>query len=119
MTEEQWNELLEIAKKAGLTPQPDRRFDSRFDSLKVYVSALNTLLNLSQENKERLGAQFKELSDQDQQDFLTSVRNKTHVNSFHLSDEEVTKIEAARKELSLHERARLSRGFIFANAGAA
>lgn len=117
MTEEELNELVEIAKKACLSPAPAIGY--RFELLELYLSALFTLENFSQEEKEKFATQFKGLSDEDRQRLLTRLANKSHPSSFHLSHDDVRKLEAARKELTFNDRARLSGAFISTTAGTA
>jgi hypothetical protein len=77
-------------------------------------------LNLySQEEKERLATQFKELSDEDRQAVTHRVTNKTLPNFFHLTHEEMERLRSLRKDLSLHERARLLSNLILTATGTA
>jgi hypothetical protein len=115
MDEEQWAELLKLREKASLSPKTDYRFQS----LEIYLSALYTLNLYSQEDKERFTAQFNELPDQNKQDIINRVTNKTNPNFFHLTHEEMEKLQAARKDLSLHERARLLSNLILTATGTA
>ncbi len=115
MNEEQWNELLELREKASLTPKSDYRLQS----LEIYLSSLYSLNLYSPEEKEKLNAQFKELSDEDRQALTHRVTNKTHSNFFHLTYEEMEKLRTLRKDLTLHERARLLSNLITTATGTA
>jgi hypothetical protein len=115
MDEEQWTELLKLREKASLSPKTDYRFQS----LEIYLSALHTLSLFSEKDREKLNAQLNELSDQDRRDLTYRVRNKTNPNFFHLTHEEMEKLQAARKELSFHERARLLSNLILTATGTA
>ena len=115
MNEEQWNELLELRKKISLTPKTDYRY-SRLEDFFFYHHCLSTY---SQEELKRLFTTFGELPDQEKQDLISRATKRTHPNFFHLSDAEVDKFMSARPELSFHERARLSDGFISTKAGTA
>lgn len=115
MNDEEWAELLKLREKASLSPKTDYRFQS----LENYLSAVYTLGLYSQEQKEILTAQFNELSEKDKQDLTQRVTNKTNPNFFHLTNEEVEKLQEARKELSFHERARLLSNLILTATGTA
>ena len=115
MNEEQWNELLELRYIADLSP----KFEFRLQRLESLLSSSFHLDTYSAEERIELLAQFKGLSEQEQKDLVARVKNKPHANFFHLSDEEREKLKAARPELSLQERARLSGPFIYTNAGVA
>lgn len=115
MNDEEWAELLKLREKANLSPKTDYRFQS----LENYLSAIYTLNLYSQEQKEKFAVQFNELSEQDKQDITHRVTNKTNSNFFHLTDDEMEKLQAARKELSFHERARLLSNLILTNTGTA
>lgn len=115
MEDEKWDELLKISAKADLSPKTEWRYEL----LENYLSALNTLSLYSEKERDDLLRQLREMPDEDRAALLHRVSNKTHPNFFHLPDEEREKLEAARKELSLHERARLSGKFIFTAAGVA
>jgi hypothetical protein len=114
MNEEKLAELLKLREKASLTPKTDYRFES----LEIYLSAVHTL-NIFSKIKERLTAQFNGLSEQDKEDLLSRVTNKTNPNFFHLTYEEMEKLRAARKGLSFHERARLLSNLILTATGTA
>ncbi|MGB7922356.1 MAG: hypothetical protein WCF57_03845 [Pyrinomonadaceae bacterium] len=115
MDAEQWADLLNLREKACLTPSTDYRFEL----LEMYLSALYTLNIFSQEDKKRFNTEFNELSDQDRQDLCYRVANKTNPNFFHLTYEEMERLQAARKELSFHERARLFSDLILTATGTA
>jgi hypothetical protein len=115
MTEEQWNELLELRAKAGLAAKTDHRFTL----LEDFLSAQFHLSIYSGEEQERLRTQFSELSDQEQQDLISRVTQKTNPSFFYLSQAEVEKLRMGRKELSLHERTRLLSDLILSAAGTA
>lgn len=115
MDAEQWTELLKLRDKASLSPKTD----DRFQSLEMYLSALHTLSFFSKEEKEKLNAQFNDLSDQDRQDLTHRVKNKTLPDFFHLTHQEKEKLQAARKDLPLHERARLFSNLISTATGTA
>lgn len=115
MNEEQWNELLALREKASLSPKTD----DRFQSLEIYLSSLYILNLYSQEEKERLTTQFKELSDEDRKAVTHRVTNKTLPNFFHLTREEMERLQSLRKDLSLHERARLLSNLILTATGTA
>ena len=115
MNEELWNELLALREKASLSPKTD----DRFQSLEIYLSSLYILNLYSQEEKERFTAQFKELSDEDRQAVTYRVTNKTLPNFFHLTYEEMERLRSLRKDLSLHERARLLSNLILTATGTA
>jgi hypothetical protein len=115
MDQEQWDELLKLRAKASLSPKTDYRFEE----LEIYLSALYTLNLFSQKEKQRLNTQFAQLSEQDKQDLSNRVTNKTRTNFFHLTYDEMEKLQAARKELSFHERARLFSDLILTATGTA
>lgn len=115
MNQEQWDELLKLRDKANLTPKTDHRLAS----LEIYMSALYTLSLYSQRDKEMFSAQLNELSDQDRQDLVHRVTHKTNPNFFHLTYDEMEKLQAARKELSFDERAHLSNKLIMTATGTA
>jgi hypothetical protein len=115
MNDEQWNELLELREKASLSP----RTDYRFQSLEIYLSSLYILSLYSPEEKEKFNTQFKALSDEDRQALSHRVTKKTLPNFFHLTQEEMEKLQAMRKDLSLHERARLLSNLILTATGTA
>jgi hypothetical protein len=114
MDEEGWAELLKLREKASLTPKTDYRFQS----LEIYLSAIHTL-NIFSKDKERLLSQLNELSEHDKESLLSRVTNKTMPSFFHLTHEEMEKLQAARKELSFHERARLLSNLILTATGTA
>jgi hypothetical protein len=113
--DEEWIELLKLREKANLSPKTNYRFES----LENYLSAIYTLGLYSEEQKEKLTAQFNELSELDKQEITHRVTNKTHPNFFHLTYDEMEKLQAARKELPFHERARLLSNLILTAAGTA
>lgn len=115
MNEEQWSELLELREKARLSPATD----DRFQSLEIYLSSLYILSLYSQEEKERFNTQFKGLSEEDRQAVTYRVTNKTLPTFFHLTHEEMEKLQGLRKDLSLHERARLLSNLILTATGTA
>jgi hypothetical protein len=102
MTDEKLNELLELRAKASLAPNEHHL--QRLIDLLSYTRYLGTY---TQEEREHLVAQFKELSPEEQQEVLNRTY-KLHPNFFNLSGEERGKLKAARKDLPLHERARIS-----------
>ncbi|MDQ1591627.1 MAG: hypothetical protein QOG71_2254 [Pyrinomonadaceae bacterium] len=115
MNEEQWKELLELRAKASLSP----RTDSRFERLEDYISLSLRLSIYSHEEQLKLLAEFNELPDQEKQDVLSRVANRTHPNFLQLSADELEKLRTARKDLSFHERARLFSDLFLTAAGTA
>jgi hypothetical protein len=115
MDEEQWAELLKLREKASLSPPTD----SHLQPLEIYLSALHTLSLFSQNEKERLTAQFNDLSSEDKQALSQRVACKTQPSFFHLTDDEMEKLQAMRQGLSFHERARLSSKLILTATGTA
>ncbi len=85
MNEEQWKELLELRAKASLSPKTDHRFER----LENFISLSLQLSIYSQEEQQKLLAEFNELPDQEKQDLLIRVANRTHPNFFQLSADEM------------------------------
>jgi len=115
MEEKHWKELFALRAKASLYPKTDHRFER----LENYISSSLQLLIYSQEEQLKLLAEFNELPDQEKQDLLFRVANRTHPNSFHLSAAELEQLRTARKALSFHERARLFSNLFLTPAGTA
>lgn len=115
MDEELWAELLKLRDKANLTPKTDHKLAA----LEIYVSALFTVSLFNQKDKETFAAQLHQLTDQEKQDLFHRVSNKTNPNFFHLTFNEMEKLQAARKGLSFDERARLSDRLIMTATGTA
>lgn len=111
MSDEKLNELLELRAKASLAPN-----EHRLQRLIDLLSYTRYLESYTQEEKERLIAQFKELSSEEQQEVWNHTY-KLHPNFFNLSDEEREKLAKARKELPLHERALISEVFFHTAGG--
>jgi hypothetical protein len=115
MDQEKWDELMKLREKASLNPKTDYRFEQ----LENYLSDLHTSNLFLQRDHQRFRDQLNKLSEQEKQDILSRAENKTMVNFFHLTYDEVEKLQTARKELSFHERARLLSNLTLTLAGTA
>jgi hypothetical protein len=112
MNNDEWDELLKLRGKAGLSAKTHSRL-ARLEDLIAYTRYLDTY---TQEEKDRLVAQFKELSEQEQQELWARATYKTKPIFFHLTDAEVERLGEARKKLPFHERARLLGNLILSSA---
>lgn len=108
MNEELLDELIQIRAKARLTPKTDYRF-TRLEDLIAYTQYLGTY---TQSEKDQLLAKFNKLSDQDKQALWNNATQRGNPALFHLSDQDRDKLEAGKKNLSFHERARISDSYI-------
>jgi hypothetical protein len=113
MTDDEFNELMELRTKVRLTPDyhPLSRL-SEFLALQRYLSTY------TKEEIESLLAQSEELPAEEQQELLDRGYGQ-NPNFFNLSEEERAKLDAARKKLTLSQRALLSDVFIDTAAGSA
>jgi type I restriction enzyme S subunit len=100
-------------------PLPSERIIELHNQVKFYLSAKYTLSRFTPTEREQFDAQFNGLSEQEREDITSRVVKKTNPNFFHLTDEEVEKLKAARKDMSFHERARLLSNLILTAAGTA
>jgi hypothetical protein len=108
MNEELLNELIQVRAKARLSPKTSYRF-GRLEDFIAYTQYLSTY---TQSEKDRLLAEFNKLSDQEKQALWNNATQRGNAASFYLSDEDREKLEAGKKNLSFHERARISDGYI-------
>jgi hypothetical protein len=115
MNNNEWDALLKLRDKAGLSAKPSSRLP-RLENLIAYTRYLNTY---TQEEKDDLLAQFKELSEQEQNDLWAHATYRTNPAFFHLTDAEVERLEESRKKLPFHDRARLLCNLILSAAGIA
>ncbi len=113
MTDEEFNELLGLRNKARLTQN-----EHQLSRLQDLLACTRYLETYTQEEKDSLIAQFRELSPQEQLELLNRSY-RSNPNFFNLSEEERERLAAARKELSLHQRARLSDIYLHTAAGIA
>ncbi|HEX8173979.1 MAG TPA: hypothetical protein VF543_02550 [Pyrinomonadaceae bacterium] len=104
MSEELLEELIKIRAKASLTPYFDYRF-ARLEDFLVYTRYLATY---TQEEKDDLLAKFNKLSEQEKLDLLNRTASRTSASVFYLSEQDREKLETGKKNLSFHERARIS-----------
>lgn len=115
MNNNEWDELLKLRDKAGLSAKTNSRL-TRLEDLIAYTRYLATY---TQEERDGLIAQFKELSEQEQQELWARATYRTNPAFFHLTDAEVDRLDEARKKLPFHERARLLCNLILSWAGTA
>jgi hypothetical protein len=115
MNNDEWDALLKLREKAGLSAKTNSSLQ-RLEDLIAYTLYLDTY---TQEEKDRLLAQFRELSEQKQQDLLARATYRTNPVLFHLTDAEVARLAEARQGLSFHDRARLLCNLILTAAGTA
>lgn len=113
MNEELLDELIQIRAKARLDPYPDHRFVR----LEDWISYTHYLATYTQEEIGRLFTEFNKLSTQDQQRLWDNATQRGNPASFYLSEQDKDKLVAGRWNLSFHERARISNGYLQKSIG--
>lgn len=115
ISKEEFDELLELRKKANIVPKTNWRFER----LEYLLTCMYGLDSFTKEEKDKLMEEFKNLSPEDQHSVVYNAQYKTSPACFYLKYEEAEKLGKARKKLSLHERAQLSDGFSIVFGGLA